>query len=698
MFSILKRLFGGSAKNVTTARDADAPVPAERLGEGRQQDATNAYYDAMAKVQGAIAGRDFQRAAKMVRTSLDLIPGWVREQVRDYGPFQISSIPALQQGGTALALVGDADGLLRMRSLVASIPELAPWADGVTDHQQDLDLFRRIRNLVAASPGCLQTDLKARLGLSDGRRAGLLVSYLEKADMIVRVPSGKTYKLLPPDSPEIPQPVPERHVGSHRKDKSSPRLIEIDAAKLAYVPLPRAPLRWEEAATGREKIGYVAGTEEFEIRDCNWRIVAVEKIPVAERPDTAFRSLYPTSSGVFMIDESGKAVELGAVHAAALRFDRAGALASKRALLQNAYRIGVHPVGRGFVALSEDCVLHAYNDAVEPILETNLDLAPEIVALRRRFGISDDRLKNHIRCVALSRDASRYLFTAVDEAWCIDCEGRGLWGAKLPIKEGWKPSEQTGGRDGTSAQVEQALALMGLALPVTTDDLKSRYRELAKQWHPDLNRGNPRAGEQMTALNGAMEILTGMDAGAVARFAGMTFTREIERTEINVGGLKLTMTMGMTVGELHAADWIYAASFAASSNHVYLAGYSGRIVEVDDRGQGVRVYDIGTVPKRIADTGEFLYLLADTRLYVLQAETLHAIVDTFEGGELFLAQSGFGLLEKKRLRWFSKSGQFVGSVVTKDPIRRAYSTGDHLIIETRQRRAVVEGAPRWWLT
>jgi hypothetical protein len=237
---------------------------------------------------------------------------------------------------------------------------------------------------------------------------------------------------------------------------------------------------------------------------------------------------------------------------------------------------------------------------------------------------------------------------------------------------------------------------MGLAFPVTAEDLKSRYRTLAKQWHPDLNRGNFQAVEQMKALNAAMETLTGIDASIVARFAGVTFTREIDKTEIEVEGFKLTMTMGMTVGEIHAADWVYAASFAASSNGVYLAGYSGRIVEVNDHGEGVRVYDIGTVPRRIVDIGEYLYLLTDTRLYVLHAESLHAVVDTFDGGELFVAQTGFGLLEKKRLRWFSKDGRFLGSIISKDPIRRAYSTEYGLVVETRQRRAVVLGAPTWW--
>ena len=641
MFSFIKRWLAQDSKKQLMRANAATSAPIVQSGQSRQQRVTDAYYEAMAQVQGAIAHHDFEQAAKMVRKSMDLIPGWVREQVRDYGPFQIGSIPALQQGGTALALVGDSEGLTKMHSLVCSMPELEPWAAGVEEHQNDLRLFQRIKDHVAANPGCVQTDMKGQLGLPDGRRAALLVSYLEKAGMIARIPAGRTYKLLPADSPEVPEPAPERAVGTHRTAESCPPLKEIHTADLTYIPLPRAPLRWEETAAGRQKVGFKEATADFEVHDADWHINSLEKIPPTERPDTAFRSLYPTSSGVFMIDNTGNASGLGNIEAAALHFDRKGLMIATKALLHNVYRIGVHPMGKGFIALSQDCVLHAYDDALEPIFETNLALAPEIVALKKRFGVSDDRFKNHIRCVALSRDAGRYLFTAVDEAWCIDAKGRGLWGAKLPIKEGWKPTQQTSTGTGTSAEIERALALIGLSLPVTADDLKSRYRELAKQWHPDLNRANPRAGDQMTALNAAMETLTGIDASAVPRFAGMTFTRELEKTEVDVSGFKLTMTLGMTVGEIHAADWIYAASFAASSNHVYLAGYSGRVVEVDDHGNGVRVYDIGTVPKCIVDTGEFLYLLTDTRLYVLRAEALHAVVDVFEGGELFVAQTGF---------------------------------------------------------
>jgi len=647
-------------------------------------------------MQAAVSNRDYEGAARLVRENLRYIPDWVKENCIEYGSFDISSIPALEQGGTVLALIGDEEGLARMHEIVASVPELEPWSEQVELHQRDRRLFEAILAAVTANPNCLQTEIKELVGEADGRRMANLLLYLDKAGKIVRVKVGRTYRLLPPDSPEIPAAPPKRVVASHRTDRKPPRLREIDVASLSYVPLPRAPLRWEEAQAGRERAAVFEAEEHFEVCDADWRIATIEKIPPARRPDTAFRQMHPTGSGLVMIDDLGKADGLGQIEAAALRYDRAGKVAAKKGLQHGVYRVGVHPLGRGLIAMSPDCVVHAYDNHLEPILETSLADAAEILALRKRFEIPDAQLKKHIRCVALSRDASRYLFTAVDEAWCVDMGGKGLWGAKLPIKEGWTRIATPSSEFGTSADVDRALALMGLSLPMTPEDLKRRYRELAKQWHPDLNPGDPQAGEKMKALTAAAEVLTGVEASVLPRYTGATFVREMKRTEFEAGGIRFTISAGMQVGEIHASDWIYAAGFAAGSNAVYLAGYSGRVVLVNEMGEGVRVYDIGSVPRRIVDTGDYLYLLTDTRLYVLHDDALHALVDTFDGGDLVVAQTAFGLLEKKRLRWFREDGRYLGSVVSKDPIRRVYSTGEGMVVETRQRRGVVQGVPTWW--
>ena len=424
----IRQSFGTDAALPNSQRSNDEKQVLHHSSCSHEYRVSDAYFDTMSRMQAAVSRRDFEEAARLVHENLRYIPGLVKEWCSDYGSFAIGMIPALQQGGTVLALVGDDEGLTWMSEIIASMPELEPWTEEIQRHQLDRQLFKAILEAVATQPNCLQTEVKGLIGEVDGRRVANLISYLDKAKKIVRVKAGRTYRLLPSDSPDIPAPPQKRIIKSHRTDQKPPRLREIDVSSLNYVPLPRAPERWEEEQTGRERAMISEAKDPFEVRDSNWRIATVEKIPPSQRPDTAFRQMYPTDSGIVMIDDLGKADGLGQIEAAALRYDRAGELAVKKRLQHGVSRVGVHPIGRGLIAMSRDCIVHAYDDQCDPMLETSLIDAPEILALRKRFDIPDDQLKNHIRCVALSRDANRYLFTTVDEAWCVDIGGRGLWG------------------------------------------------------------------------------------------------------------------------------------------------------------------------------------------------------------------------------------------------------------------------------
>jgi hypothetical protein len=662
---------GGSPAPVTVkASMEDRP----QIGDER---ASNDYFTAMGQLQEAVSSREYLRAASVARRHLRQVPGFVRTWKREYGSFPVASIPVLEVGGTMLALAGDDEGLAEMRSLVASQPELEPWRSEVEQHIEDRRLFAAMIAAIEKNPGRLQPEIKTLIDADDGRRVATLISWLEKAGRLVREKKGKTYALWLPgmEGAKSSAPPPKRDVRSHRTDRERPSLREIDVAQLPYIPLPRAPLRWEEARV-RDTSAWVPHiTAEFEIRDApEWELARVEKLPPQERPDTAFRELHPLKSGLLMIDDLGKADGFGPIPAAALQYGRDGTEKAKVPLLHGIYRIGVNPMGHGFIALSRDGVLHVYNDALELILETTLFDSPEIELLRKRLEVQAGELKNLLRAVALSPYSDRYLFTTVDEAWCIDMTGQGLWGVKLPSREGWTRISEPAETFGTSEDVHRALSLVGLSYPFAPDDLKGRYRKLAKEWHPDLNPGDRSANKKMQELTEAIELLTGLGEDGISVYTGVRYTREVSRSEVAVEGVLFSMSFSYEVGEIHAADWVYAASFAGSSNRVFLAAYSGRVVEVSEDGEPVRVYDVGSVPRRIVETGEYLYILTDTRLYVLQGEALHALIDTFDGGELIPTQTGFGLLEKKRFRWFGKDGVYVGSVVAKDPIRRVYAT------------------------
>ncbi|MGH7146820.1 MAG: J domain-containing protein [Nitrospiraceae bacterium] len=658
---------------------------------------SNDYFTMLGKLQEAISKHDYERAAGLVRENVRQVSAFVRSTQREYGSFDISSIPAFEQGGTMLALVGDIEGLTEMREIVRSIPQLDPWRPVVEQHEEDRSLFGAIMMAIEKSPECLQTDLKELVGAKDGHRIANLVSWLEKAGKISRTKKGRKYILTLCSTVPVPVPALKREVRSHRIDSNRPPLREICLEDLAYIPLPRAPLKWEQVREGHLSDSIKETSELFEVRGGEgWKLLSVEKFRVDERPDAAFRQIHLINSGLIMIDDLGKSEKAKSAPAAALRFGRSGDLKAEGSLHNDIYRLGVNAFGHGLIAMSKDCVAHAYDDEFRPILETPLREAPEIRALQQRFGIDADKLKNYIRCVALAHDNSRYVFTGVDEAWCVDMDGHGLWGVRLPKKEGWVRVAETSLASGTSADVMRALEVMKLTLPVTPEDIKRRYREFAKQWHPDLNPGDQGAEERMKALTGAAEILTGINPAAMPRYSGATFMKEMHRETFDVEGLKLTISMGMQVSEVHAADWIYAANFTGRSHGVFLAAYSGRIVQVDEDGRPVCAYDIGAVPRRIIDTGDYLYFLTDTRLYVLRGEALHSIVDIFDGGDLLIAQTGFGLLERKCFRWFHEDGTYLGMVVTKSPIRRVYYSREGMVVETREHKALIGGVNNWW--
>lgn len=690
MVGFLRKLFGDNTPHEPSPpplQTSDSPASNTRTGSLAQGRATPAYFAAMVSMQKAIRANDFDTAARHAKDGIRLLPRFVAETRQEFGQFDIRSIPCVDEGGRLFALIGDAAGQAELSRVVQTTPELSDWLPALAQQEHEQALFPRIMQAIADNPGCLQTDLKRVVGEPEGRLIGTLLGYLERAGRIVRLREGRSYSLHLSGSPDAP-PTPVRKAAkSHRSGAPSPSLRALDLSRTPYVALPRAPARWENRGEGPAPL---STQEPFEIRDASWSILSIGSIPKADRPDPSFRLTYPSGDGTLILDDLGKAEGLGAIFSAALLYDHEGQPAASAGFDRDLYRLGVHPLGQGLVGMSRDGVLHAYDGKLRLRFETTLFDAPEILAAKRRLGIDDDELRNHIRCIGLSRSGDRYFFTVVDEAWCVSEDGDCLWGVKFPVSPEWSGREKVN-RHGTSAEVDAALALMTLALPVTPEDLRTRYRQLAKQWHPDLNPQDASAARRMIALNDACELLTGVDASQLSQDAGLRYFREIGRHEVQVGDSSITVTMGYEVGERSAADWIYAATFAGASNGLYLAGYSGRIVVIDQEGRPLRVYDIGAVPKRIIDLNGYLYLLTDTRLYVLQDDALHALIDVAIGGDLVMSASGFGLLEKKQLRWFSPDGTYLGTVLAKDPIRRVYRAGDALIVETRQTRCSLGG-------
>lgn len=600
--------------------------------------------------------------------------------------FRVKSIPALEQGGTILAIAEDSEAILRMVEIIAAHEELHPWKDKPTAHLSDLKVAKAIADAVSAHPHCLQTELKELLQHPDGHQIAKLVSYLDKSGRIARIRHQRTYRLLPSDHPDVPEKPPRRQIASHRRARRPLQVITLDYDKMRYVPLPRAPSLWDEQQA-RAKVDLAPpALRRFEVLDSTWQVVAIEDLTLTERPDPAFRRIHGTGSGLLLVDDLGKADVGEDLAAAAMRYDVAGNRVANAGLEHGIYRIGVNLLGPGFIAMSRECIVHAYDGDLNRILETSLSDSPELLDLRRKHPIPDGHLPYHIRTVALSQDLSRYLVTAVDEAWCITTEGTGLWAVQLVPKSSNRRYKITIDVAYTEDEVTKAMRFMELAFPVTADQIRTRYRELARRWHPDLNPNSPDAVEMMKKLNTAAEALTGLDEDTLAEYSSL-----FSSDHANSGRKRAEYTVEVSLDIRQDADWIYSSSFAADGASTYLAGYSGVVIKTDGAGNGQLIYDVGNVPRRIVDRRDYLYLLTDTRLYVLRDEALCQIVDTYEASDIIVDQGGFWLWERTRIRRFGKTGEYLGAVVSQDPIRRVYFRSDVTIVETRRHRAAIYG-------
>jgi hypothetical protein len=652
----------------------------------RAQTHTRPYFEAVVELDEAVAARDFERARACIKAALPHIAGFVDEQLAEYGEFAVA-VPVFNVGGTVLALRDDSAGLEQMREVVASRQELSTWVDRVATHEESRRLFRAIEQVVKSKPGVLQNGLKKEVGEADGRRVSTLLAWLEKDGRIRRVKSDKTYALYLTGAPEAP-PIPKpRGVSSHRVSASKTKSV-IDWRTIPHIALPPAPAAWTTSQLG---IAEQAASLTFELKDSStWRVCAIEAIPPSDRPDPSFRKLYVTGTAVLAFDDLGRSDQNSRV--GVQWYDQSGKVSRSRRLDFGTYRLGISAMSGAFLALSKDGILHAYDDAGAQILETNLRLAPEVLAIQKRLDLDDAGMHRYCRSVALSDDVQRYMFTVVDEAWCIGLGGAARWGVSVPLREGFTLY----GNDAfhPSSDIQSALDLLGLALPVTADEVKQRFRAFVKQWHPDVNR-SPQAQEKMRSANAAMTVLTGLDGEILAGYSGvrMAYT-DATSTHPSLKEAGITVQLGMS--EVSAADWIYASAFATSSDRAYIATYSGRLLELDGEGNPIRFYSIGAVPRRICDTGDYLYVLTDTRLYVLKEDGLVALVDVSDGGDVIVGQTGFGLLENKRFRWYTERGSPVATVLTKAPIRRVFQVATEVVVETRTHRLRIENAEPWW--
>lgn len=701
VFGILRKMFGGGR---AAGRDKDLPAVREAAGSGddgagserrsRFEDFERetrerleaqshempgqAYFSQLQALQDSISDRRYADAATAARKSLPLIREWLVDP-KGNGKRLSLNMPALTQGGTMLAITGDREGLVMLQSLVSEFDHLEEYRADAEKHLAAIDLFDAIRKAVAAKPGILQNKMKSEVGCEDGRLVSNLISWLEKAGEISRAQSGKTYALYV-DGVEMSAkdasavytepPLP----GSHQARSKPGKPIELNLDKLTLVPLPPSPEAWTSQVT------LPATSEIFEDAEGAWRELTVEAIAPADRPDPAFRKHFTTRGGVLSFDDLAKSeASLGAAGAVMFSSEQGGTPMVAR-LERPIYALDVHPEGQGFATRSKANILTVYGADLKVDFETDLSATPEVAAGRRRLDLGEEggilwgEPHLALNCIALSPSRDRYLYTHVDEAWCIDRDGKRLWGVRMPERpvETYHQTFEVGGMGGhtkTAVEIEEALEKLELALPVTPDDIRHKYRGLVRQLHPDLKSGNE---ERMKAVNAAYETLTGASHNDLQ---GKKSAEDL---------LTFSATVTFTTGG--GPDRLQSAAFSGRGDTVLLGTSQGRVLRIDGSGKPIALYDVGTAPTRIMETDRYLYIQTFTRLYVLEGDRLVGLQDCTTKCDLLVDEGLVLLVENKGVRVLTETGRPLGVALTKAPIRRAGVEDGVLVVETRTHR------------
>lgn len=218
LFNFLKRLIGGekapdNEKTISTVRrlipseDEKRPSSgmnsfgeversqAERLEMISAEMPGGEYFKLLETLNNAISKERYADAAHAAQQSIAPLRKWLADPKGNGVRLQIR-IPALQQGGTMMAITGNLMGLESIRDLVHEFEHLEAYRPDAAKHFKAIELFQRIRQLVLSKPGVLQNKMKAELGEVDGRQISNLISWLEKSGEISRIKSSNTHALF----------------------------------------------------------------------------------------------------------------------------------------------------------------------------------------------------------------------------------------------------------------------------------------------------------------------------------------------------------------------------------------------------------------------------------------------------------------------------------------------------------------------
>lgn len=621
---------------------------------------SDAYFEALTAFDEAMATRRYRDAATQALIGIEHLAGFIQEarkqdKANGMDFFMPPMVPVIDSGGQIFALLDDKASLKRLEQVIRGEKELQDRRGAPAAFEHARKRFRSLERLVEEQPGLRQDRVKASFPGESGRVLSTALDWLEKAGRITRKREGKTWILHPG---KAASPAPAKTPASHRQGVviKARRATWADTSISAF---PRSP-KWHEVAPA-------PGIQEaFRVSGKGWRVMEARSLPKAEQWPAAFKYSARWSGGSAHWNAPRQP---GAERPAGLIFcsskgerhfckDLPFGIIRCTPLLQSGH----------LAIFSNRSTLHVFDQSGEPVFETDQASAPETRAQARRLKIQPSELHRFHRCFTLHPQLQSYLITIADEAWCIRMDGTVQWGVRLPLLK--RDVLTLSFDEGSEDDVQHSLDVLGLSYPFTPEEAKRRYRQLARQWHPDVN-STAEATAKMQQINQAMQLVAGLE---------------------DTGQPPLEAIDDALIPD---PDWVYAAAFSQTGNRMFIAGTSGKILELDEKGQSLRVLDVGaSVFQLVHDEGR-LFIRTATRLYIVRDGALEALADTGQTDEVLPLRDGCVLLGRHQLRQLDAHGRLLGCIDSRDMILNAWHDGAMLHVETQRQHLAVAGARPW---
>lgn len=190
--NLLKKLFSGVRKESFSKN----PTKDSYIDETITIRLKDNYWEPLDNIKDWQSKKNYTKMLSCCEKSLPLLHCLVKDTKREYGSFDISSIPAIEVGCRYWAALGKRNKLLIVKDIVSKIPELNEgWGAFVESSFSDADLSEKIQEYIRENPGFPQNKMGKALNVS-GRDTSRLLKTLENLNKIRRIKSGKTYKLF----------------------------------------------------------------------------------------------------------------------------------------------------------------------------------------------------------------------------------------------------------------------------------------------------------------------------------------------------------------------------------------------------------------------------------------------------------------------------------------------------------------------